>query len=118
MDVFNTSYFNYIFNKDYHLRMKKPIIQIRGLNFSYPDNTKALKDINLDIYEGESIGVIGPNGAGKSTLLLHLNGILNGSGSVRVFDLEMNQKNLMQIRKNVGLVFQDPDNQLFMLSGQ
>ncbi|MBL7130136.1 MAG: ABC transporter ATP-binding protein [Candidatus Omnitrophica bacterium] len=94
--------------------MKKPIIQIRGLNFSYPDNTKALKDINLDIYEGESIGVIGPNGAGKSTLLLHLNGILNGSGSVRVFDLEMNQKNLMQIRKNVGLVFQDPDNQLFM----
>lgn len=94
--------------------MEKPIIQIRDLNFCYPDNTKALQDINLDIDEGESIGIIGPNGAGKSTLLLHLNGILNSNGAVRVFDLKVNKDNIIQIRKNVGLVFQDPDNQLFM----
>ncbi|NQU19161.1 ABC transporter ATP-binding protein [bacterium] len=92
----------------------KEAVSIEGLGYTYPDGTKALKDIKLDIYEGESLGVIGPNGAGKSTLLLHLNGILNSNGAIRIFDLKVNKDNLMQIRRNVGLVFQDPDDQLFM----
>ena len=92
----------------------KEAVSIEGLGYTYPDATEALKDIKLDIYEGESLGIIGPNGAGKSTLLLHLNGILNSNGAVKIFDLKVNKDNLMQIRRNVGLVFQDPDDQLFM----
>lgn len=94
--------------------MPTKAIEIRKLNFSYPDGTKALKDINLDVFEDESLGIIGPNAAGKSTLLLHLNGILRGDGVVRISSFNMEDKNLSQIRRTVGLVFQDPDNQLFM----
>ena len=94
--------------------MTEKIIEIKGLHYSYPDGVAALRAIDLDIFEGESIGVIGPNGAGKSTLLLHLNGILRGEGSVRVFGLEIKDENLKQIRSKVGLVFQDPEAQLFM----
>ena len=94
--------------------MIKKIIEIKNLNYSYPDGTEALSDINLDIFEGESIGIIGPNGAGKSTLLLHLNGILRGNSHIRIFNQDVNDKNLAHIRSKVGLVFQDPDNQLFM----
>ena len=96
------------------LKMTKKAIEIKNLNYSYPDGTKALGGIDLDVFEGESIGIIGPNGAGKSTLLLHLNGILKGDSCVRIFDLEVNDKNLARIRSRVGVVFQDPDNQLFM----
>ena len=63
---------------------KKKIIEIMDLRYSYPDGTGALDGISLDIYEAESVGIIGPNGAGKSTLLLHLNGILRGSGEVKI----------------------------------
>ena len=94
--------------------MAKKAIELRNLNYSYPDETKALRNINLDVFLGESVGIIGPNGAGKTTLLLHLNGILKGTGKIRVLDFEMNGKNLAQIRSKVGLVFQDPENQLFM----
>ncbi len=94
--------------------MVKKIIEIKGLNYSYPAGTEALRNINLDVFEGESLGIIGPNGAGKSTLLLHLNGILRGDSHVRVLDLEMEDRNLPRIRSKVGLVFQDPDDQLFM----
>ncbi|MFH1778094.1 MAG: ABC transporter ATP-binding protein [Candidatus Omnitrophota bacterium] len=94
--------------------MVRKAIEIKNLNYAYPDGNAALQDINLDIFAGETIGLIGPNGAGKSTLLLQLNGILSGDGQVRIFDLEINDQNLLRIRKNVGLVFQDPDNQLFM----
>ncbi|RKY32072.1 MAG: cobalt ABC transporter ATP-binding protein [Candidatus Omnitrophota bacterium] len=90
-------------------------VEIRNLSFSYPDGTKALEEISLDVSEGESLGIIGPNGAGKSTLLLQLNGILrSNSGSIKIFDFEVKEENLALIRKEVGLVFQDPDNQLFM----
>ncbi|MFH0763321.1 MAG: ABC transporter ATP-binding protein [Candidatus Omnitrophota bacterium] len=92
----------------------RAVIEIRDLNYAYPDGTDALFDINLDILEGESVGLIGPNGAGKSTLLLHLNGILKGSGSIKILSRDMEDKNLSFIRSKVGLVFQDPDNQLFM----
>lgn len=94
--------------------MARKVIQINNLSYVYPDGTKALQDINLDVFEAESLGVIGPNGAGKSTLLLHLNGILRGNSQIKILDLEMEDKNLARIRSKVGLVFQDPDNQLFM----
>lgn len=94
--------------------MAKKVIEIKNLNYTYPDGTEALKSINLDIFAGESLGIIGPNGAGKSTLLLHLNGILKDKGQIKILGLEISEQNLPLIRSKVGLVFQDPDNQLFM----
>jgi cobalt transport protein ATP-binding subunit len=89
-------------------------VEAAGLSFSYPDGTAVLKDVCLTIRQGESVAVMGPNGAGKSTLLLHLNGILRGAGRLSVLGLSMDNHNLRQIRQRVGLVFQDPDDQLFM----
>jgi cobalt/nickel transport system ATP-binding protein len=94
--------------------MDKPIIEIRNLDYRYPDGTEALCAINLDIFRNEKIGIIGPNGAGKTTLLLHLNGLLNGMGAIKILDLDLVDKNLSRIRKEIGLVFQDPEVQLFM----
>lgn len=94
----------------------KEIIEIKNLDYTYPDGTKALCGLDLTVSKGESIGLIGPNGAGKSTLLLHLNGILqtNGKGKVTVLGKEINGNNLNHIRSKIGLVFQDPEDQLFM----
>jgi cobalt transport protein ATP-binding subunit len=92
---------------------QQPIIQIQNLSFSYPDEHRALEDIHLEIDAGEKVAVVGPNGAGKSTLLLHLNGILHAQGIVRVAGLEVNGKNARAVRAQVGLIFQDPDDQLF-----
>lgn len=93
----------------------KKIIEIKNLEYSYPDNTDALRGIDLDIFRGESIGLIGPNGAGKSTLLLHLNGILRkGPGSIEILGMKVEEKNLIKIRQKVAIVFQEPDDQLFM----
>ena len=89
------------------------IVDIENLSFIYPDGNQGLKDISLAVEPGESLAVIGPNGAGKSTLLLHLNGILRGNSAVRVCGLTVEEKNLKEIRRKVGLVFQDPDDQLF-----
>jgi len=89
------------------------IIRIDNLSFSYPDGQQALTDINLTIHQGETVALIGPNGAGKSTLLLHLNGILRSNGVVEVFGRSVDGKNLRWVRSKVGLVFQNPDDQLF-----
>lgn len=91
----------------------KKAIEIESLSYSYPDGQQALKDINLTIGVGESVALIGPNGAGKSTLLLHLNGILRSDGRVRVLGMPLEEKNLKWVRSKMGLVFQDPEDQLF-----
>jgi cobalt/nickel transport system ATP-binding protein len=88
-------------------------VRITRLSYTYPDGTKALEGIDLDVRSGERLAIIGPSGAGKSTLLLHLNGVLTGSGSVKVMGLQLEASNLRQIRRQVGLLFQDPNDQLF-----
>ena len=89
-------------------------LQISNLHFSYPDGRVALNGISLNLRRGDKVALVGPNGAGKSTLMLHLNGILSGGkGGISVAGLPVNQKNLPTIRAAVGLVFQNPDDQLF-----
>jgi len=91
------------------------LVEARELSHAYPDGTQALNGINFIIRHGESVGIVGANGAGKSTLLLHLNGTLRAtSGEVRVGDLPLNATTLLEVRRAVGMVFQDPDDQLFM----
>lgn len=88
-------------------------IRIVDLSYSYPDGRRALNSVNLVVRRDETVGIMGPNGAGKSTLALHLNGILSGQGLVEILGLEVKKKNLREVRNMVGLVFQDPDDQLF-----
>jgi cobalt/nickel transport system ATP-binding protein len=110
-------------------------VRVRGLTYCYPDGKEALQGVDLTIQGGESVALVGPNGAGKSTLLLHLNGLLPGKGrgsighshaiglpgdgrrqrhaSVWIDGLEVNERNAPEVRRRVGLVFQDPDDQLF-----
>jgi cobalt/nickel transport system ATP-binding protein len=88
-------------------------VEIESLSFAYPDGHLALRDINLSIAPGEKVALVGPNGAGKSTLLLHLNGILTGSGRVTVSGMHVEPANLQSVRAAVGMVFQNPDDQLF-----
>jgi cobalt transport protein ATP-binding subunit len=91
-------------------------LDIQDLHFSYPDGRVALRGVSLFINPGEKTALVGPNGSGKSTLLLHLNGILRGEGEVHVCGKELTDDSLRQIRALVGLVFQDPDDQLFSQS--
>jgi len=91
----------------------RDIIQIRHLDFTYSDGHCALKDITLQVGRQEVFGIIGPTGAGKSTLLQHLNGILTGDGDVWIDNIPVNEKNAPLIREKVGIVFQNPDDQLF-----
>ncbi len=95
--------------------MSVPTIAVDGLGFRYPDGTDALRDIDLHIHPGERVALLGPNGAGKTTLILHMNGIhMPQRGTVAVSGLRLAKDNVMEIRKRVGIVFQDPDDQLFM----
>ena len=95
--------------------MSHHLVELKRLGHVYPDGTAALSEVSLRITHGECVGVIGANGAGKSTLLLHLNGCLvASSGEVRVGEFPLAKATLPQIRRTVGMVFQDPDDQLFM----
>ena len=96
---------------------QKAALEVRDLRFRYADGAEALCGVNLTIAEGECVGLIGPNGAGKSTLLLHLNGILperlDPVSPVSVFGQPITAATLPMVRRDVGLLFQDPDDQLF-----
>ena len=95
--------------------MSAPALEVSGLRFTYPDGREALTGVDLEVGSGERVALLGPNGAGKTTLALHLNGILSpASGSVRVGGLEVAEANFAEVRRRVGLVFQDTNDQLFM----
>ncbi len=97
--------------------VRAPALELRGVAFAYPDGNQVLYGVDLRVEVGERVAMLGPNGAGKSTLALHLNGILEqGAGSVRVSGVEVTKDTVGEIRRRVGLVFQDPDDQLFMPS--
>ncbi|WP_030666194.1 energy-coupling factor ABC transporter ATP-binding protein [Streptomyces rimosus] len=92
-----------------------PSLKIAGLAYAYPDGHQALFGVDLTVARGERVALLGPNGAGKTTLVLHLNGILApGAGTVTVAGLPVVRRHLAEIRRRVGIVFQDPDDQLFM----
>lgn len=90
-----------------------PTLTVKRLSFSYPDGHQALKDVSLEIAPGEKVALVGPNGAGKSTLMLHFNGLLQGQGLIDVAGLPVVKEHFPVIRGKVGLVFQNPDDQLF-----
>jgi cobalt/nickel transport system ATP-binding protein len=92
----------------------RDVVRIDALSFSYPDGHEALRGVGLAVREGETVGLIGPNGAGKSTLLLHLNGLIKSKNCINILGTLLNGKNLKEVRSKVGMVFQDPDDQLFM----
>jgi len=92
-----------------------PTLDVRGLAYAYPDGHQALFGVDLHVHSGERVALLGPNGAGKTTLVLHLNGILQaGAGTVAVSGMPVEKANVAEIRRRVGIVFQDPDDQLFM----
>ena len=91
-----------------------PLIEVRGLQYRYEDGTTALNGVDFRLEAGESVALMGPNGSGKTTFVLHLNGLLTGDGKVEVCGLTMQKKHLAAIRRKVGMVFQNSDDQLFM----
>ncbi|HDL10068.1 MAG TPA: ABC transporter ATP-binding protein, partial [Candidatus Omnitrophica bacterium] len=89
-------------------------VEIKNLKYTFPDGTPALKEVDLTVEQGETVGIIGPNGSGKTTLLLNIMGILEGEGEIFILGEKLNKKNINSIRRKVQLVFQNPDEQLFM----
>jgi cobalt/nickel transport system ATP-binding protein len=89
-------------------------VHAAGVSYSYPNGRPALRGVELRIEHGERVAILGPNGAGKTTLMLHLNGLMRGEGSLEVAGLQVQDGTLAALRARVGLVFQDPDDQLFM----
>lgn len=98
-----------------HVPAEPRALEVSGLSFTYPDGHAVLDDVSLSVAPGERVALLGPNGAGKTTLALHLNGVLKlQSGSITVGGLSLDPDNLNEIRRRVGLVFQNADDQLFM----
>jgi len=95
--------------------MSHHIVEVSDLHYAYPDGTQALADLTLAVKPGEALGIVGPNGAGKSTLVNHLNGFhLPQAGAVTINGVALSKKTVERIRREVGVVFQGPDDQLFM----
>ena len=94
----------------------EPVISVRDLHYQYQDGTVALAGVDFELYPGETVALFGANGSGKTTFVLHLNGLLEGSGSVEVCGMPVRKENLKRVRQKIGMVFQDPDDQLFMPS--
>jgi cobalt/nickel transport system ATP-binding protein len=95
--------------------MSHHIMEFKDVFFRYPDGTEALKGVSLRITHGECVGIVGANGAGKSTLLMQMNGyMLPSDGAVTIGDMQLTKKTRLEVRKKVGVVFQNPDDQLFM----
>jgi cobalt/nickel transport system ATP-binding protein len=95
--------------------MSHHIVDFRNVSFAYPDGTQALRDVTFRITHGESVGIVGANGAGKSTILMQMNGyLLPSSGTITIGDLLLTKTTRQEIRMKVGVVFQNPDDQLFM----
>ncbi|MCB2294459.1 ATP-binding cassette domain-containing protein [Clostridium algoriphilum] len=96
--------------------MSKYILETKDLSYKYPDGTRALNNINLKIEKGKKISFVGVNGSGKSTVFLNFNGVLKPSKGTVIYkgnEVKYNHKSLLELRKNIGIVFQDPENQLF-----
>jgi len=91
-----------------------PLIDIKNLRYAYPDGAVALDGVDFTLAAGETVAVLGPNGSGKTTFVLHLNGLLMGEGEVVICGLPVGKNTLPEIRRKVGVVFQDPSEQLFM----
>ncbi|HET9907907.1 MAG TPA: ABC transporter ATP-binding protein [Anaerolineales bacterium] len=95
------------------IECEKDIVKVSDLHFAYPDGHAALRGVSFHLCAGDKVALVGPNGAGKSTLMLQLNGILNGQGEIEISGMRLTRDNLPVIRALVGLVFQNPDDQLF-----
>jgi energy-coupling factor transporter ATP-binding protein EcfA2 len=91
-----------------------PLILVRGLRYQYDDGTVALNGVDFRLEAGETVALLGANGSGKTTFALHLNGLLTGQGTVEVCGLPVNAENIVEVRRKIGLVFQDSESQLFM----
>jgi cobalt/nickel transport system ATP-binding protein len=92
----------------------RPLIEVAGLRYRYDDGTQALDGVDFTLFAGETVAILGPNGSGKTSFILHLNGLLTGEGRITICGLPLDKNSVSEIRRKIGMVFQDSDEQLFM----